>query len=727
MKISRIEINNYRLLSNFSVDLEKKLSLVIGKNNTGKTSFLSLLEKFLRTSKNTFSFEDFNLDFQKEIEKIANSKIEKDKFPNIDIGLKIYIEYFDEDSLENISKLILNLDPKDNYLIMRFSYGIDYENFEKLKRDFTKFKEKIVDKDLIYFLKKNHRLYFKITKRVLESNNESNFIDIEDADIKKIINFQTIGAKRDVANEDGDGKKSNKTLSRLSSKYFDSINNPNQTDITDLQKQLLETDKQLDNTYKILFNTLLENVKTFASKESLVQIKSTLEEINILKENTSVVYNQNGQVLPEDYNGLGYMNLFAIIFNIHIKLDEFKKEYSKSEKPADINLLFIEEPEAHTHPQMQYVFIKNIKNMLDTETKGKINLQTIVSTHSSHIVSQSDFNDIKYFYKDEQSNNVISKNLSDLENLYSLKAKKILSANVEVSNDKKKEVDTDDKSDVKLEKVEENLIDAVQKKNFQFIKQYLTLNKSELFFADKVVFIEGDTERILLPVIMLKIDLENISTPDYVPLLSQNISIVEVGAFSHLFDNFLNFLGIKTLIITDLDSVKTVQQTNDLGEVKMNKDGVAKTSNQSCPVSEGTETSNASIKHYLKGKTFEQLKTLSSEDKQLNKNFDNWVKDPIGKLRIAFQTSQNNYHARSFEDAFISINLEFLKDHKDQFTSLKNISKLSATPVNYYDIANNCIDKKTSFATEILYYSNETYSDWAIPEYIKEGLIWLAQ
>ena len=32
-------------------------------------------------------------------------------------------------------------------------------------------------------------------------------------------------------------------------------------------------------------------------------------------------------------------------------------------KPADINILFIEEPEA-THPQMQYVFVKNIKNLL---------------------------------------------------------------------------------------------------------------------------------------------------------------------------------------------------------------------------------------------------------------------------------------------------------------------------------------------------------------------------
>ena len=33
-------------------------------------------------------------------------------------------------------------------------------------------------------------------------------------------------------------------------------------------------------------------------------------------------------------------------------------------EPADINLIYIEEPESHTHPQLQYIFIKNIKDLL---------------------------------------------------------------------------------------------------------------------------------------------------------------------------------------------------------------------------------------------------------------------------------------------------------------------------------------------------------------------------
>ena len=88
-------------------------------------------------------------------------------------------------------------------------------------------------------------------------------------------------------------------------------------------------------------------------------------------------------------------------------------------------------------------------------------LQYIVSTHSAHIVADSDFDDIKYLRKEDGINSVVAKNISELSKLYENK-------------------------------------DGYLK----FLKQYLTINRSELFFADKAIFVEGDTERILLPAII---------------------------------------------------------------------------------------------------------------------------------------------------------------------------------------------------------------------------------
>ena len=45
MNISKIDINNFRLLKQTSINCEKELSLIIGKNNCGKTSLLSALSR----------------------------------------------------------------------------------------------------------------------------------------------------------------------------------------------------------------------------------------------------------------------------------------------------------------------------------------------------------------------------------------------------------------------------------------------------------------------------------------------------------------------------------------------------------------------------------------------------------------------------------------------------------------------------------------------------------
>lgn len=51
MKVKKIHIENYRMLKRIDIDLEENLSLIIGKNNCGKTSFLSILMHIAKNSK----------------------------------------------------------------------------------------------------------------------------------------------------------------------------------------------------------------------------------------------------------------------------------------------------------------------------------------------------------------------------------------------------------------------------------------------------------------------------------------------------------------------------------------------------------------------------------------------------------------------------------------------------------------------------------------------------
>ncbi len=685
MKVTKILVKNFRLLKDIHVNLEDDCSIILGKNNSGKTSLLLILDRFLgsNASKPSFTFDDFNIDFKDDLKShIEGSGRDSEEFLSYGISLKLYIEYGELDDLSNIgNKVIMDLDPDNRVVILAFEYYLSKDRSLDLKRDYQEQKDKKKDKakDPFTFLNDQHSSYFQVSKKSvlfdLNKNRENDkiFTDLikEKIRIDKIISFKSINANRNVSN-----KNSDQSLSSLSSRVYNNMEAiKDNLDIIDTFKDALSnTDQQLNEVYKTMFQAVIDDVKKFggmSQDDSIIQIVSSLQHKELLQENTTVMYDlkSGGHLLPENYNGLGYMNLISMIFEIKILLHEFQRE--KEEKPSDINLLFIEEPEVHTHPQMQYVFINNIKDLLENRQQRRDgvtwSLQTILSTHSAHIVSESEFEKIKYFKREKDG--IISKNLKDLKN---------------------KESD----------------------QSYKFLKQYLTLHRAELFFADKAIFIEGDTERILLPAIMKKLDQEFLAEElRLLPLLSQNISIIEVGAYSHIFEKFIDFIGIKSLIITDIDSV--------------DKKG------KKCQVFGGEKTSNSSLLFfYGKEKTLTEFIALSQEERIMKKDpaSSDWVSDTGGYLLCTYQTKETadrvDYHARSFEDAFFHINKLFIAEHT--FLSLKQSSwkKFVNSEIDAWEMAKE-VKKKPSFAIEVLLNSEQDFTNWNIPAYIREGLRWL--
>jgi putative ATP-dependent endonuclease of OLD family len=113
----------------------------------------------------------------------------------------------------------------------------------------------------------------------------------------------------------------------------------------------------------------------------------------LLNDHTKVVYKSiDGVHLPEGYNGLGTRNLIYML----LQLQSFHKEYRTREPRPTSHLIFIEEPEAHLHPQMQEVFIAQLQKAVKELSKEypdqpEWKVQFVITTHSPHVANAATF------------------------------------------------------------------------------------------------------------------------------------------------------------------------------------------------------------------------------------------------------------------------------------------------------------------------------------------------
>ena len=676
MKIKKINIQNYRLLKDFSLELKSELSLIVGKNNCGKTSVLSILEKVIN-KRSSLTWEDINLNHRKvifeNIKKVSDTS-DSELESILGINLQIWIQYSEEDSYQNIQPFMMDLNPDNNFIILEFTYIIPIQKLRDLNLQVSGFIDDFSKFEL--FMKKNMSKLFEMqiyslgynpyTQKLTEEKSDL----LEMKDVHKIIKVRGISASREVSN-----KENNHSLSKTSNQFY-KLNNGQDIDSNAnnlLRSAILKADETLTKAYsgddsnEGIFTPVFERVKRFGGHDSEAElaIHSSLSEKDILSNNTTLYYKHDDSLLPETYNGLGYLNLYGIIFEIETVMADIKQD------PADINLVYIEEPESHTHPQLQYIFIKNIKDLLAEHVKelkeksSACDIQSLITTHSSHIVSDCDFDDLIYFKRNNGT------------------------ATAKAFNSLKEEYGTD-------------------RLGYKFVKQYLTLNSSELFFSDKVICIEGDTERILLPTMMKKVDVANPvqQNSTIMPLLSQNISIIETGAHSQVFRKLFEFLELRILIITDIDPVKKKKN----GRLT------------SCSAQKATSTSNSSIKNFF---------DISGDNNFLavsNKRFEDKINSD-NSIRIAYQIGdpESSYQPASFEDAFISLNSQFILDNKENLIEYEALKSFSKSDIyDLYHFARDKVNKKSAFASSLLYFEDDQ-NTWKVPKYISEGLLWLRE
>ena len=117
MQIERVEIRNFRLLQDFSLGLEYCTTLIVGRNNCGKTSIAEVFRRLLSDRTPSFRLEDFSLgsheQFWAAFNASQNSTSRADvstMLPVVRVSLDISYDINAPD-LGPLSECIVDLDP----------------------------------------------------------------------------------------------------------------------------------------------------------------------------------------------------------------------------------------------------------------------------------------------------------------------------------------------------------------------------------------------------------------------------------------------------------------------------------------------------------------------------------------------------------------------------------------------------------------------------------------
>ncbi|WP_186375182.1 AAA family ATPase [Yersinia rohdei] len=248
MYLSEITVKNFRLLTNTTVKLLEKNTLIIGRNNCGKTSFLVVVDKFFNSHK--FSYNDFPLQVRGRLLSVINSPNTLNNLNsdlNIEMILKINI--FESDNISQVADFILDLTGDYDSIEIMFRAKL---NESKLVKDISGFES---NSDKERFIKKNIGSYVDVevfaydNVKCLEVKRDIN-------SVLSIINFQYVHARRDVASAEG----TTQILSKITTEYFNK-NNEEHQDFNDINNIMLEMDRKLEDRYDKFYDSFLKTSK----------------------------------------------------------------------------------------------------------------------------------------------------------------------------------------------------------------------------------------------------------------------------------------------------------------------------------------------------------------------------------------------------------------------------------------------------------------------------------
>ncbi len=494
MFISKIKIKNYRNFDSNGQTIEfvKGVNVLTGHNNAGKTNVIKALQLvFDRNNKQKLTIDDFNKEY-------SDFSIP----PSIQIEVTLQGE---KDETENDKVVVFDwIVTLDNEYEAKLTFSYEFPGkIEEYETELNKCLKTFGVYDKLRAWKTIDKLFLKkYTSKIFGGDPKSK--NKADAEMLDKFDFQFLDAIRDAERQMFYG---HNTILKQILTYFLDYDITQGKEINKLGQKQQDTLQHKEERFTKLSNCLFNFLKDRISKDNILKYSTEtganragipdfdtdISVEDLLFALRLVVKKEGIDVpIPISNNGLGYNNLLYIALVLSkMQIESQNSIYGENAKVFPI--LEIEEPEAHLHPSMQFKLLQFLnKNLSKTGNDGNVR-QIFVTTHSTHITSAVELDSLICLY----GNGKVG---------YPGKA---FGSNTTSKN---------------------------------YVKRFLDATKSNMLLADKVIFVEGLAEQILLPVFAAyQKDSNDITNEE--KLINEHISTVTVD--SRTFNHFLPIFAFK--------------------------------------------------------------------------------------------------------------------------------------------------------------------------------------